>query len=96
MFTYSYNYYFINYINNFYKIFIDVFLNKRYGNCRRDVAAVGTEMGVGAAPGVEIGRSISSYINCLYTNATSLNNKLNELEARLVLLNYPHLLQFQS
>ncbi|RNA36161.1 RNA-directed DNA polymerase from mobile element jockey-like [Brachionus plicatilis] len=34
----------------------------------------------------------SPLIRCLYTNATSLNNKWDELKARLITENYPHLL----
>ena len=32
-----------------------------------------------------------SFINCIYTNATSLNNKMSELETRLSLMSFPHL-----
>ena len=32
-----------------------------------------------------------SFINCLYTNATSLNNKFQEFEARLSVMSRPHL-----
>ena len=37
------------------------------------------------------GVKLSSFIGCIFTNATSLNNKINELEARILTLGCPQL-----
>jgi hypothetical protein len=54
--------------------------NKVNGDDHRDGAGSGST-----------GEFESSFINCIYTNSTSLNNKIGELEAFLSLESFPHL-----
>lgn len=44
----------------------------------------------GAGSGSEVDGN-SSFLNCFYTNSTSLNNKISELASRLSIERFPHL-----
>ena len=79
MVNYCYVMYFFDLLKKLKFVFGIFFVNKISGTSSR-VSAVRESRVVKA-----------SFISCFYTNATSLNNKLFELESRLSLLSSPHL-----
>ena len=63
--------------------------NKGNGNCSGDVDLSKTDSDLDFRTDEDV--KAVSFLNCLYTNPTSLNNKMLELQANLELGDFPHL-----
>ena len=62
--------------------------NKGNGNCSGDVDLSKTDSDLDFRTDEDV--KAVSFLNCLYTNPTSLNNKMLELQANLELGDFPH------
>ena len=63
--------------------------NKGNGNCNEDVDLSKADSDLDFMTDEDV--KAVSFLNCLYTNPTSLNNKMLELQANLELGGFPHL-----